>query len=324
MELILCNNSGIEIRRLYPQKADFDVGGENDFEITIPLGEWTGDIDFGCRVFVPGDETGGIVGGIRTDTSNDTVIIKGLTWRGNLMKKIIEPPKGEAYRKVSGDLNAVIRTMINNEFDGVIKGSDLNTGVSITYQFDRYVTLLDGLKKMLAMKNYKLKIGYVQQEKGTAGYVKVSAVPIVDYSEQIELSQDSKLNFILEKTVNSVNHLIVLGDGELAARNVLHLYMNADGEIVKAPYYTGIDEIAETYEYTSSEDLEADGIKHFEELTKSTEFTMDVESLDLSVDVGDILGGRDYITGKQIKKPLGSKIITYQNGKKSVEYNLEE
>ena len=41
-------------------------------------------------------------------------------------------------------------------------------------------------------------------------------------------------------------------------------------------------------------------------------------------DIGDLIGGRDYITGISIKKALKSKIITYENGIKSVQYNLEE
>ena len=324
MELILADGSGKELRRLWPKKADFDIGNENDFEITFSLNDWKKDIEFGYRVFEPGSECGGLIGGIRTDTSDDTVTLKGFVWRGILSKRIIVPPSGSAYLKASGELNAVIRQLVDNSFDGVIKGSQESTGVNITYQFDRYTTLLDGIKKMLAQKGYKLKIRYVQKEKGAAGYVELSAVPVVDFSEQIELSQDSKVNFVLEQTKNNVNHLIVLGDGELTERKVLHLYLDSAGEITDTQYYTGINEVAEVYEYTGSEDLEADGRKHFEEIISTTDFTMNVESLDLSVDIDDVLGGRDYITENRIKKPLGSKIITFESGKKTIEYNLEE
>ena len=51
---------------------------------------------------------------------------------------------------------------------------------------------------------------------------------------------------------------------------------------------------------------------------------MDVESLGIDVDIGDLIGGRDYITGMSVKKTLKSKIITFEDGIKSVQYNLEE
>ena len=52
---------------------------------------------------------------------------------------------------------------------------------------------------MLKSVGYRLQIRYVQQERGQPGYVELSAVPIEDYSEKIELSQDSRLNLHLMK-----------------------------------------------------------------------------------------------------------------------------
>ncbi len=42
-------------------------------------------------------------------------------------------------------------------------------------------------------------------------YILVEAVPITDYSAQIELSQDSRLNFTMDDKQNGVNHLVVTG-----------------------------------------------------------------------------------------------------------------
>ena len=50
---------------------------------------------------------------------------------------------------------------------------------------------------------------------------------------------------------------------------------------------------------------------------------MDIASLGIDVDIGDIVGGRDYITGISAKKPLFEKIITTENGLTSIQYNLE-
>ena len=55
----------------------------------------------------------------------------------------------------------------------------------------------------------------------------------------------------------------------------------------------------------------------------STSFSMDVESLKISVEIGDIVGGRDYITGMYAAKPVAKKIYRLENGTESLEYELE-
>lgn len=225
---------------------------------------------------------------------------------------------------MSGELNAVIDQIIGTMYDGVLRAASEDTGISVSnYQFDRYTTVLDGLTKMLKTKGYKLKISYVQGEAGAVGYVEISAVPIVDYSDRIELSQDDRLNFTIEVNKGSVNHLICLGEGELKNRQVIDLYLQQDGSIGREPFYFGINEITATYENANSEDLETDGIKHFQEIISGVSLAMDVESLDIDVEIGDVIGGRDYITGMSVKKALASKIITFEEVK-SVQYNLEE
>lgn len=324
MELILADKKGKDIKALVYSSCDFDLGGENDFEITVALEDWQPEIDFGCRVYEKGSECGGIINAVETDTAQKVIKIKGLTWRGLLAKRIITPPSGEDYKIVSGELNAVIDQIIAPMYEDILCASAEDTTVSVSnFQFDRYTTVLDGLAKMLKRKGYKLKISYVQGEAGAVGYVEISAVPIVDYSDTIELSQDDRLNFTIEIDKGSVNHLVCLGEGELKERQVIDLYLQQDGSIGSEQFYFGIDEIAETYENANSEDLETDGIKRFQELISGTSLAMDVESLGIDVEIGDIIGGRDYITGMSVKKALASKIITFEEVK-SVQYNLEE
>lgn len=320
MELILADKNGNDIRLLSFKKADFDIGNENNFEIVIALDDWKNDIESGCRIYEADTENGGIVGGIKTDTEYAEITVMGYTWRGLLAKKIIEPPAGSAYRKVSGDVNAVISSMLNSaDFSNIITGVDTYAGVSVSnYQFNRYVTLLDGLKSMLLSVGHKLLIKATEN-----ATVQICAVPVVDYSDKIEMSQNYGVNFIIEKKADVVNHLICLGAGELENREILHLYLQKDGSIGKLPYYTGINEIAETCDFSNSEDLEADGIEHFKELIANTALTVNVIELDIDVGIGDYIGGRDYITGMKISKPLASKIITVGENI-SIEYNLEE
>ena len=283
-------------------------------------------MNFSKVIYIPGTEYGGIVRILKTDTALDYIALGGRTWRGKLEKKIIVPPAGQDYKKVSGELNQVLAGLINGQFGDYFVVSQEDTGVTVNnYQFERYCTTLFGVEKMLKSVGHRLQIKYVQMEKGVPGYVELGAVPIKDYSDEIELSQDSRLNFTFEDNRDGINHLVCLGKGELQDRQVIDLYVQKNGSIGTTPYYTGIDENAEVYEDTSSEtaELQEKGIEKLRELMNKTTFSMDVESLGIEVAIGDIVGGRDYLTGMYAKKPIKKKVYTIQGGEPSIEYSVE-
>ena len=325
-QLILATDYLRDIAPVMDADVDFSVGEDNDYEIKIRRDSWREEYTFGNVLYIPGTEYGGIIGEINTDTSLDTISILGRTWRGKLDKKIIVPPAGQDYATASGELNQILRDLIAGQFGDYFVVSQNDTGINIAgYQFERYCTLLAGITKMLKSVEHKLHIEYVQQERGQPGYVEVSAVPIVDYSDEIELSQDSQLSFSFKNNRNGVNHLICLGKGELQDRQVVDLYVQEDGSIGATQYYTGIQEVAEVYEDTSSEsaELQEKGTEKLRELMNSTTFSMDVETLGIDVEIGDIIGGRDYLTGLYAKKPIKGKIYKVTGGKESLEYEIE-
>lgn len=326
-QLILADQNLRDIKPVMDAGIDFAIGtDENDYEIKIRRDRWDERYAYGNIFYIKNTEFGGIIGRKKINTAEDTISLYGRTWRGKLDKKIIRPPAGQDYRKVSGELNAVLDTLVTEQFNDYFVVSQMDTGVSVTnYQFDRYCTLLAGITKMLKSVGYKLHIEYIQQERGQPGYVELSAVPIVDYSERLELSQDSRLNFVFDETKNGVNHLICLGKGEFQERQVIDLYVQEDGSIGTTQYYTGIQEVVETYEDTSSEsdELEKKGREKLQELMNSTSFSMDVESLGMDVEIGDIVGGRDYVTGMYAAKPIAKKIYKVSGGKVSLEYEIE-
>ena len=203
--------------------------------------------------------------------------------------------------------------------------SSEDTGVSVTnYQFDRYCTLLDGLVKMLKSKGYRLQLSF-RREQNEPGYLLVEAVPIVDYSDRIEFSRDCKLNYTMDDKQDGVNHLIVTGKGELQDRNILHLYVQADGSISKTQHYTGLQEIAEVYENTSTEteELEEQAREKLLGLMNKKTFKMDVAALGVDVNIGDIVGGRDYLTGMYMAKPVENIVYEIINDVESKTYKLE-
>ena len=70
-------------------------------------------------------------------------------------------------------------------------------------------------------------------------------------------------------------------------------------------------------------DLLKNGIAKLTNSKNKTEYDMTMEEIEGSMDIGDIVGGRDYITGVSMKKPIGRKIWTISEGKEKVEYKLE-
>lgn len=325
MELIITNSAGRDIAELQAFQLDSDTNGEKTVEVTVPAQKWKDYMTFGARVYVPGTEIGGLIGQLYTDTASNTVSLMGRTWRGVLNSKIIVPPSGSNYYRISGELNSNIQELIGTRFGNLFQVSSEYTVTVTNFKFPRFCTLLEGIEKMLKSVGYRLSIVYRQGEPNGSGYVEIGAVPAVDYSEQIELSQDSRLNFTLYDIRDGVNHLICGGKGELEDRNIVDLYVQPDGSISGTKYYTGLNEIEYFYENTSTEteELEEAAADYLREMMNRKEYRMDVEALNLDVAIGDSIGGRDYITGLYLSKPVENIILTIQDGVISKEYVVE-
>lgn len=323
--VILANSDLRELSAVRDANLTVDLNGNRDFSLQIARSYWRPDLTFSSLIYIPGTEYGGIIGEVLTDTTLDYVELKGLSWRGRLAKKIIEPPAGSDYKTVSGELHTVMKSLIEPEFDGLFVVSAEDTGVTVSnYQFDRYCTLLDGLNKMLKSKGYRLKLSF-RREQNEPGYLYIEAVPITDFSDRIELSRDCKLNYTIDDKRDGVNHLIVTGKGELQDRNILHLYVQENGEIGTEQYYTGLREITEVYENTSTEtdELMSAAEDRLRSLAGKKTFRMDVAKLGMDVGIGDIVGGRDYLTGMYMAKQVENIVYEIINDVESKTYKLE-
>lgn len=323
--MIVANEKGCELGILKNYKeAEFSIGDENDFVIVQKSQAVNKEfLWYESQVFIPGTEFGGIVKDVTSLTKSKTVKFMGDTWRGMLSKKIISPPLGQDYLTVSGELNGVVRKLLQEHFGTWFVVPGEGTGVTVKYQFNRYVTLLEGLTSLLESVNYKLDIKYIQGAPGEAGYVEVSAVPINNYSEEEEYSQDCNIQMTVRDCRRGINHLICLGKGELKERIRVDLYVQKGGSIDKVQYYKGLEERTDVYDYSSADaaDLEEGGKKRLKELADYKEFDMDIEKADL--ELGDIVSGRDHITGLHVAKPVIQKILKISNGKERIDYKLK-
>lgn len=325
MELILATRDGREIC-VVPYDVDMEAGGENNFVIEIPRAVWTGYYTFDTLVYVPGTEFGGIIGEIETMNDPEMVYCKGYLWRGLLSKKIIQPSAGQDYYTVSGDANACISQVISDFYaDPLMRGSSETSGITITsYSFDRYTDVLSGLSKMLAEKDARLDIKYKYE--GSGGYVEIAAVPIVNYESTIEFSEDDEITIVADEIHNGVNHLICLGQGELAQRTVIHLYADASGNISQTQTFFGRDEISEVFDDTSAESTEVliqYGTERFKEIMSKDYFDASAGHIEANLQIGDIISGRDYTTGINVVRPIERKILTISNELETIEYRLE-
>lgn len=320
---------------------DCECGAEqNTFELKVEkVRSMTLGIELGDFVYVEGTEFGGIIDGRTIDTSTDEIIWTGTTWRGLLEYDFVRPlnPSTEAFRKVSGDANSILGTILK-EGGGAgsfFEAPSYSSGISFTnYQFPRYINKLRALKDMLATKSYRLKIWVESNVTGGKFKVMCSAVPIQNFSQEIEYSQDSnRLDIKMTQDYSVCNHLICLGAGELTARTVIDLYVDKNGNITqKKPSsgFFGVFERASVYDYGSVEgettaekkaNLLQEGIKQLADLNAVS--SMELTVGDIEVDIGDIVAGLDRTTGISMQKAITNKILRIDSkGTETIELSV--
>lgn len=320
---------------------DCEVGVENNnFELKInKVRSMTMGIELGDYIYCEGTEFGGIIDGRTIDTATEEIIWTGTCWRGLLEQDIVRPlnPTIDAFRIVSGDANEILRTILP---EGGGAGSFFTVPPSAAgvifadYQFPRYINKLRALKDMLATKNYRLKIWAEKTSAGGQFSVMVSAVPIQNFSQEVEYSQDTnRIDIKMAQDYSVCNHLICLGDGELTARRIIDLYVDKTGQIVQtkpAQGFFGVYERTEIYDFGSIEgettaekqaNLLQAGIQQLAELNEVNSMELTVN--DIAVDVGDIVAGTDRTTGMSMQKAITNKILRIDaNGNETIELSV--
>lgn len=319
MDLMIADDTGYELGYLTNLTAfDLDTTSTYDFQATMDLSAYRGaGYGWNYRIYCDGTEFGGLIQDIKVISADSEVLLMGDTWRGMLRKKIISPPSGEDYKIVSGEANAVISSLLGDQFGTLFAVSDEDSGCTLSsYQLERYVTLEEGLTAALKSVGARLELKYSGREKK----VVVSAQPVVTHDEYT----DDQLQLTARSYRRGINHLICLGQGELAERTVLHLYVGSDGTIGTAQYYTGLEERAEVYDYSSAESTDVlleYGTKRLQELMDYDTATLDVENV-TDMNVGDIVCAAEALTGQTVQEEVTGLTLTISGGEAKITYKI--
>ncbi len=288
---------------------------DNSLALIVPESAWEQEpILIGHYLYIDGTEWGGPIEAIKHNTEENTLTLTGPTWRGMMMRKIIEPPAGEDYFTVSGEANSVIASVVGTMLGSLFAVSTENIGVSISISA-RYKQLLTTLESALEAEGLTLGI----QFDATQGKVFLAARTVVDYSGEIDLSQDYNIEMIsTEGRLDGYNHVIALGAGELKDRDVANIYRLDDGTITDVgddpPAWAGTELDKELiYDFTNPEsmdDLIQGAQDRLQEYAPKNGIELDPGDADITLELGDIVGARDRLTGLSTSARITEKILT--------------
>lgn len=316
MDLIYTAKNRIEQGVLQNFAVDFDTTNNKDFQITVGIKNNV--LQGGFYWYIEGTEYGGKVDGYEVLTETNEIRYTGRNFRGILESKVIEPPTGQDYKIVSGNLQDVVSGLIAEKSLQDIFAVDASDVVVSNHKINRYVTLYEGISAIAT--RYGLMPSFVVKD----GKVHVSFRQPIDYSDANEYTQDD-LNFSIKRSFADVNHLICLGQGELKDRTVVHLYADAEGNVSETQSLFGIDEVVAVYENTNAEDaniLKTEGIEKLNELKNTDSFEVTIPDIDLQI--GDIIGGIERVTNTYVARQIVNVIAKITDTRIDLEYKVGE
>lgn len=342
MDLIYMNSSFADQGVLTDFEMDLAFGAdENDFECLVP--SMAHCCQAGWYLYAEGTEYGGIIDTIEVRTEAEEVVYMGRTWHGILGSKIIMPltssdastpdvtiktenSSGESlidkYLVISGDANRCLGFLLSRlGLSDLFSALETDAGISINnFQFDRFCDGYKGIVKMLSSAGLRPKIRYQD------GKVVISAVAQYNYATDEEFDS-SLIEMQLKKKVNSVNHLVCLGSGELDQRTVLHLYADENGNISTTQTQTGMKEFMAVYDYSSvesEEELMKQGIEQLQSLWEPDKMVIHMDDTSDFYDVGDKVGATDNITGISGSATIKKKIVNIRTDYTTISYEVGE
>lgn len=310
MDVVIAGADGSPLFQTDDFALDLAYGADqNDFELSgLPRA-----LSRGWRWWVDGTPWGGVVDTVRVEASGDGVSAlsyKGRSVQGVMASKVVEPPEGQSHLVVSGEANAVIGQLLERCDVPWLAASSADSGVELaSYHVHRYATLYDALRMALASAGARLDVTFVD---GTPVLSAVSSDTYGDVPSEL-------VGFTAERTYRPVNHLMGLGAGEGAAREVVHWYADASGAVSQTQSLFGLDEVSETYDYSGSDDLSADTRSRLEGMQGQGSFDTDLPD-DAPLDVGDVVTASDSETGLSVEAQVTKVVVSVTRGRATVSY----
>lgn len=319
MDLIYTDADRVDQGVLHDYELDIDLAKGKDFEIKTDVENAV--MAIGSYWYIPDTEYGGRVDRIKVNTDTGELIYGGRSWRGILNTKVVSPPDGKSHRVLSGEWPEVVASLVDHCDLGDLFMADSSVLTLDDWRVDRYVTLLAALTKILDSRQHRITLTW------TGGKVVIGAIPIRDLTDTVQYETSDRVHLIVEDNRGGVNHLICLGQGEGVNREVVHLYTTPTGAITELQQtFTGLEEVVATYENTAAdtrERLKNEGFQRLKELRNGQTFSVSVE--DYEVQIGDIVGGKERITGISVAEKVTNIIYKIdKEGLPSIEYKVGE
>lgn len=262
----------------------------------------------GSLIWSPGTEYGGIIQDIQSKLETDGqryVYYSGPSWSGRLSQRIVCPPTGKDHYTLEGEANEALNTLMEYlGLDYLFQAPEGNSGITLNTDLDRFADGYSALRKAAAKNDCRLSIAYDNAAKKV----------IILFVKRETHGNYTSDNSPISVTVGSpVNHLVCAGTGELQNRVVVHLYIDNNGNVSQAPYFTRADEITALYENTN-----ADKDKLIEEGTKKLLEYQEVNQVEISVEDGsedlyqldDVIVGFDPVTGIKASSTIAKKVVS--------------
>lgn len=259
----------------------------------------------GCMLYAEDTEYGGIVRSKSTSTESGTTTFSGSTWHGVINEHVLCPPEGETHLKLRGDAHEALRTVIEaiglNSWFQVASG---DSGIQVSADI-RFVPAYDAITAMLARAGAKLIIRWKRD------HAELSAAAATNHDSM----NSDNADFTIKEGYRPVNHLLLLGTGEMLDRIVSDIYIGADGSVTHTQYYTGLDEVTAKYEDTNAElvELEEKGTDKLIEMQDVNEIDVSSELVD-DYDVGDYVTATNLDAGQSATAVVTSKTVTLIDG----------
>ena len=325
MDLTYTDSSWHDLGILDVTSSDWAYGSsENDFQLDLPGPAYPA---IGTLVYEEGGELGGIVTGIKATSDSQAVTVTGDTWTGVLARKVIGPDSGSDYLTLTGDVRDIVASLVSRAgLTGLFTVRAYKPGITVAHTFKgrrsdssqqdagRYMSCWSAIWQVTSESGCKVRFAW----DATTRRVLVTVSVASDLT-----NGDEHAGCVVEvKSSQPVNHLVCLGKGELAARAVAHVYLDASGKASTTQTITGVSEIANTYEDTQAtgDDLIADGKAKILDLAADAVSVTVLAPAGVSLDLGDIVGGTDPVTGITASAIVSKRVVKTSGAATSYTY----